>query len=292
MDYSHLHIELINNLNLKFKLLDTPLTKLWLDRMSYRDQYPLDHPDRFHGFDTLDIEVSRATKMITNCIDVINSHQVIITKSFTTIYDQDVLNYLHSIFEKYHGLLDAQDTDYWNNAPPKVRLALAELNLAVHRCELATSSIAQPKFVCTWFGLPKTKTLPTGIMKQYGTLAQEFGNVYINYVEIGKTLADLTHDNDNYISDDAFKPFDFYSADFSVRLYSDSEQQVNNRLQQMEQYFNNHIDFFQSRGYNTFDHEKLQPLYLPVAKLIETMPQDKLIKQIQQHQYINKVYFT
>jgi hypothetical protein len=291
MDYSHLHIELNNNFNLKFKLLDNPLTKLWLERMSQRDQYPLDHPDRFYGFNPLDVEVTRATKMITNCINVINSYQVIITKSFTTIYDQDCLNYLHNIFEKYHGLLDKQNTDYWNNAPADVQQSLAELNLAVHRCESLASG-ARPRFVCTWFGLPKTKTLPNGIMKQYGTLSQEFGNVYINYVEIGKTLADLTHDNDTYIADEAFKPFDFYSADFVVRFYSESSQQIDNRLQQMEQYFNNHIDFFQSRGYNTFTHEKLQPLHLPVAKLIETMPQDQLIKEIQQHQYISKVYFT
>jgi hypothetical protein len=296
MNYSYLHIELSNNLNLnlnlKFRLLDNPLTELWLDRMSYRDQYLLDHPDRFYRFDTLDVEVSRATKMITNCIDVINSYQVIITKSFTNIYDQDCLNYLHNIFEKYHGLLDAQDTDYWNNAPLDVRQSLAELNLAVHRCELLTSSVARPRFVCTWFGLPKTKTLPSGIMKQYGTLSQEFGNVYINYVEIGKTLADLAHDNDNYIADDAFKPFNFYSADFVVRFYSDSKQQLDDKLQQMEQYFNNHNDFFQSRGYNTFADEKLQPLHLPVAELIETMPRDQLIKEIQQHQCISKVYFT
>jgi len=258
--------------------------------MNQRDQYPLDHPDRFYGFDSLDIEVSRSTKMIVDCIDTINSYQHIITKPFTTLDDQECLNYLHNIFEKYHGLLDKQNTDYWINAPDAVKKALAELNLAVHRCESVYKG-AKPRFVCTWFGLPKIKRLPVGIIEKYGTLKSTFGTVYINYVEIGKTLADLAHDNDTYIADDAFKPFDFYSADFVVRFNTASDQQISKKLAEMEKYFNEHNDFFQSRGYNTFNHEKLMPYHLPVAELVETMPQEQLLKEIQQQQYINKVYF-
>ena len=285
-----MNIELSGGLILQFRLLDTPLTKLWLERMNQRDQYPLDHPDRFYGFDSLDIEVSRSTKMIVDCIDTINSYQHIITKPFTTLDDQECLNYLHNIFEKYHGLLDKQNTDYWINAPDAVKKALAELNLAVHRCESVYKG-AKPRFVCTWFGLPKIKRLPVGIIEKYGTLKSTFGTVYINYVEIGKTLADLAHDNDTYIADDAFKPFDFYSADFVVRFNTASDQQISKKLAEMEKYFNEHNDFFQSRGYNTFNHEKLMPYHLPVAELVETMPQEQLLKEIQQQQYINKVYF-
>ena len=285
-----MYIELGKNLTLQFRLLDSPLTELWLERMSQRNQYPLDHPDRFYGFDSLDTEEARATKMIVDCIDTINTYQHVITKPFTSIHDQDCLNYLHNIFEKYHGLLDKQNTDYWINAPDTVKKALAELNLAVHRCE-SVHKRSNPRFVCTWFGLPKTKRLPVGIIEKYGTLESTFGTVYINYVEIGKTLADLAHDNDNYIADDAFKPFDFYSADFIVRFNTSSDQQTSKKLVEMEKYFNEHNDFFQSRGYNTFTHEKLLPYHLPVAELVETMPQEQLLKEIQKQQYINKVYF-
>ena len=284
-----MNIELSGGLILQFRLLDTPLAKLWLERMEQRNQYSLDHPDKFYGFDSLTTESNRATKMITNCIDTINSYQPVITRPFTTIDDQDCLNYLHNIFERYHGLLDKQDTDYWINAPDAVKKALAELNLAVHRCESVHKG-ANPRFVCTWFGLPKTKKLPAGIIEKYGTLNVTFGTVYINYVEIGKTLADLTHDNDNYIADDAFKPFDFFSADFSVRFYTVSEQRIASQISAMEKYFNLHKDFFQSKGYNAVNHEKLLPYYLPVAELVETMPQEQLLKEIQSQQHINRVY--
>ena len=76
-----------------------------------------------------------------------------------------------------------------------------------------------------------------------------------------------------------------------MRFNTVSAQQTTIKLIEMEKYFNKHKDFFQSRGYNTFDHEKLLPYHLPVAQLVETMPQEQLLKQIQQQQYINKVYF-
>ena len=234
MDVNYLTIELSDGLELRFQLLDNPITYLWLERMSQRDQYALDHPSRFYGFDSAEKEIDRAIQMIQQCISTINSYQLTITKPFTSIFNQDYLNYLHNIFERYHGSLDQQEHEYWNNAPASVRQALAELNLIVHRCESVTR-LNRPRFVCTWFGLPKTETLTTNLMHQCGTLNPPFGAVCLNYVEIGKTLEDLTLDDDKYISDSAFLPFNHYSADFVVRFYEDSANLVAKRLEKMQQ---------------------------------------------------------
>lgn len=291
MHANFLIIELSAGLELQFRLLDNPITHAWLERMALRDQYPLDHPTRFYGFDHREIELARATAVTQECIQKINAHEEIITRPFVTIQDQDYLNYLHSIFERYHGLLDQQDHDYWNRAPESVRQALAELNLAVHRCETATRT-NRPRFVCTWFGLPKIKTLTTDMMDQHGTLNPPFGSVCLNYVEIGKTLEDLSQDNDKYISDSAFLPFDHYSADFVVRFYEDSTEQIAQRLKKMQQYYMTHRDFFINRGYPYFTNARLLPYRFPVAHLIETMPRDQLIKTIQQQQRITRVSLT
>jgi len=291
MDFSYLTIKLSKGLELKFQLLDNPITHLWLERMLQRDRYPLDHPDRFYGFDSMEIEIDRATQMIQHCVDTINSHQLIITRPSVDIHDQDYLNYLHSIFEQYHGLLDQQNHEYWNTAPDSVKRALAELNLSVHRCESMTKSNYQ-RFVCTWFGLPKTETLPMNLMQQYGTLDPEFGSVCLNYVEIGKTLEDLTLDNDTYISDQAFLPFNHYSADFVVKFYEESAEQVTQRLEKMQHYYRSHLDFFIERGYESFQDVRLMPYRWKVAQLIETQPRAQLIDIIQQQQYITQVDLT
>ena len=175
--FSTLHIELgHDNFDLKFRLLDSPITELWIERMQSRQSYPLDDPKRFYGFNSQAEEITIATKMITQCIDTINAHQPIIHRPFTNIDDQDCLNYLHNIFEKYHGLLDEQNTEFWFYAPDNVRRALADLNIAVHRCESVTKG-SLPRFVCTWYGMPKTKTLSVDIMKKFGVITPAWGSV-------------------------------------------------------------------------------------------------------------------
>ena len=286
-----LYIDLVGNntFTLEFQLLDSPFTTLWIERMANRGDYPLDHPDRFYGFNSQEEEARRAEYYIRNCIETINAYQPIIDRPFTNYQDQDCLNYLHNIFERYHGQLDQQNTEFWNQAPYEVRQALANLNLAVHRCESIARG-SRPRFVCTWYGMPKTLHLPQEHMLKYGTLSTFFGTVYLNYCEIGKTLDDLTIDRDNYIGDNMFKPFDFYSADFVVKFWDDTTEEVQNKLQNMQQYYNTHQDFFAKQGYNNFNDPRLLPLRFPVAQLKEIMPRAQLLTEIQQRQQVGRVY--
>jgi hypothetical protein len=285
----YLYVELAHDFKLKFRVHETPVAKLWLDRMANRNQYPLDHPNRFYGFDSIDTEVDRAAEYIQSCIAAINAHKKIVIRSFDSIHDQDCLNYLHNIFERYHGLLDQQDTEFWNSSPDSVKQALADLNLAVHRCESVVRS-SRPRFVCTWFGMPKTETLAKDLMLAHGQLNPKFGTVCLNYTEIGKTLEDLTQDNDHYIADDAFKPFDHYSADFVVKFFELSNFEIDAKLNNMKQYYHTHQEFFQARGYTSFEDPRLLPYRIPVADLEADVSQEHLLKIIQQRQNITKVY--
>lgn len=264
------------------------MADLWLERMAQRDRYPLDHPDRFYGFNLQKEDEVRALTMINTSIKTINNYSPIINRVINSIHDQDTLNYLHNIFERYHGLLDHQDQEFFIKAPQEVKQALADLNINVHRCE-AVARGNRPRFVCTWYGLPKTETLSIETMKEYGKLNPGFGTVCLNYCEIGKTLEDLTLDRDNYISDEAFLPFSHFSADFNVKMYEETESEIAEKLAMMESYFNEHMDFFQSRGYTTINDPRLLPLKFPVAELVETMPRDQLLDEIQKQQKITKV---
>ena len=133
--------------------------------------------------------------------------------------------------------------------------------------------------------MPKIKILPLDIMKLHGVLSSAWGSVCLNYVEIGKTLEDLTKDNDTYISDDAFKPFNFYSADFNVKFYKKVSD-----LTGMSSYYNTHYKFFNRYGITKFDDPRLLPLKFPVAELVTQYNKEQLLDQIRQRQYVNKVY--
>ena len=276
-------ITLADNFELCFNIRQTPLAELWIERMSMRHAWPMDNPDRFYGFGTAQQEQQRAVDMIQQCVATVNSHQSIIDREFE--YTQDCLNYLHNIFERYHGLLDQQTSEYWHSAPDTVRQALANLNLAVHRCETAMETPC-PRFVCTWFGMPKTKQLDVDTMKKYSDLKVNFGTVYLNYCEIGKTIEELTRDNDIYIGDDAFRPFGYYSADFVVSFF---EQDLRQKLDGMQQYIEQHQDFFLARGIENVYNLQALPLRFPVADLEYTGTQEELISQIRSRQLVREV---
>jgi len=276
-------IKLDNNFELCFHTRQTPLAELWLERMHQRHAWTMDNPDRFYGFDTAQQEQDRAVDTVQQCIATINAHDPIIERDFE--YTQDGLNYLHNIFERYHGLLDQQTSEYWHSAPDTVRQALANLNLAVHRCEAAQRP-PRPELVCTWFGMPKTQCLSPALQQQYGEPVIKFGTVYLNYCEIGKTVEDLTRDNDQHIGEDAFQPFGHYSADFFVAFY---DLDLTSMYPRIQNYIESQQNFF--RKHNIYNAQDIQasPLRFPVADLEYTGTQQQLITQIRSRQLVREV---
>jgi hypothetical protein len=277
------------NLSLQFQVLDTPIARLWQERMQARINWPMDDADRFYGFNSVEQDQQIALEKIQSCVQSINAWQPLIERQLEQIQDQDTLNYLHSIFEQWHGLLNHRPQHpVYGVIPNEIRQHLANLNICVHRCESAAHG-NPARFVCTWYGLPKTKTLPIELIQEHGTANPLFGSVCLNYAEIGKTLEDLARDRDNYISDEAFRPFNHYSADFVVRMYEESADDITQKISAMHNYYTQHRDFFFEQGYTTFYDPRLLPLQFPVAQLIETMPRTQLMKSIAETQHITRV---
>lgn len=279
----YLLIHLSHGLELQFQIRSTPLAELWVERMQARNSYPMDHPDRFYGFGSRLEERIRAEIMIQQCIQTINQHDPVIERNFE--WSQDCFNYLHNIFEHYHGLMDQQTSIYWQQAPDQVKKALADLNLAVHRCETVSRG-TRPRFVCTWFGMPKVKKLESYQLEQWGETQIQFGTVYLNYCEIGKTVEDLAYDNDAYIGKDAFKPFGHYSADFNVTFF---DQDLSLKESAIQQYIDKHQDFFIAHNITNVYNATARPLRFPVADLEYTGRPQKLIKEIARQQWVLKV---
>ena len=123
-------------------------------------------------------------------------------------------------------------------------------------------------------------------MRDYGELEIQFGTVYLNYCEIGKTLEDLVHDRDIYISDDAFKPFGHYSADFNVAFYN---KDLRPQLPSMQAYIDQHEKFFFDRGIENVYNTQALPLRFPVADLEYTGALDEMVSKIKSRQRINQI---
>jgi hypothetical protein len=272
---------------LDFHLFDTKISRKWQAKVKLAQlkKYPIDDPQRFYGLDGLELETAKALKYLNDCIDVINSHRPLVDRKMTDVNDSDTLNYLHHIFEKHHGLLDKQNSEYWQGAPPECRKALADLNVFVHRVENVLYGNPS-RFCVTYWQLPKVNRLTDEDFQSF-TNFYNFGGLYLNYVEIGKTLEDLHRDNDQYIDADAFKPWDHYSADFTVKLYDIDYDKGTSHLKSCEEYYQKHLEFFQQQGYDTYT-DRLKPGKVYVGQLLYDDRQ-QMIDAISQHQYVKSV---
>lgn len=293
MEFKHLYIKYCNPSNsldtftLQYRLRDNPIVPKWCEQLVIAQaQYSIDDLKRFYGFGDIKEQQIDSLARINTCIKTINSFENIIDRTLIDVNDQDTLNYLHHVFEVYHGLLDQQTHELWKRAPKKVQRALADLNVLVHRCE-SVQRICQPRHVVTYYGLPKTKTLDVEDY-QYFTDNYQFGTVYLNYVEIGKTLEDLAQDNDQYIADEAFKPFQHYSADFNVKFWNADTRQLHQKHVKIKEYYNNNKQFFDNRGLY-WEHPYLASGNIPLADLQYTGSHKELLKELETHQQVDEV---
>jgi hypothetical protein len=285
MTFKYLHIEyaapanLDDAITINYRLRTHPFVTKWIDCVLRAQQhYNIDDPARFYGFGTLEQQVSASITAINQCADLVAQELAIpIERRLADINDQDTLNYLHHIFEVHHGLLDQQHHSSLANQ------ALCNLNILVHRCESVQRG-AKPRHVVTYFGLPKAQQLSDDDYQWFET-ATKFGTVYLNYVEIGKTLEDLATDNDQYIDDNAFRPFKNYSADFVVRFWDNDNSEHQHRT---HKYYAQHQEFFKRLGYSWPDLAKSLGS-MPLADIVDG---NGVLAQLETRQWVKSVKFS
>jgi hypothetical protein len=273
---------------LLFDLDDTPIVEKWKQKINLVNKLniPIDNPTRFYGMNSAEEDAKISIDLINKNIQTINSFKPLIDRTMTSISDTDTLNLLHHVFEEYHGLLNEQNSDFWLSAPPDVRKALCDLNINVHRVENVHDNNIS-RLVVTYFALPKTDKLD---IDDYNNLDWHFnfGDLFLNYVEVGKTLEDLWRDDDQYIHHDAFKPWEHYSADFTVRLHNNLHN-ADITYDKCWKYFEKNSNFFEKLGY-PYKDIRLNPGFIKLGKLIYNDEKDMLDK-IRTHQFLSNVRF-
>jgi hypothetical protein len=292
--YKEIHIEYTNPhtniepLVLKYKIRTTNIAQKWANKVATCiEKYNIDQPDRFYGFNDYESEKKKAIQAINRCCEIIDDYQHIVKRRVSDPIDQDTLNYLHHIFEVYHGLID-QPHDFYIGAPEYVQKALAQLNIEVHRCESFVEGSGRkimPRHIVTWFGMNRNDTLEPEDYNHFSDY-YEYGTIYLLYVEIGKTIEDLATDNDQYIGDDAYKPFRHYTADFVIRFFETHRDTWKNNRMKIKSYYESNKEFFDSRGL-PLSHPYNRPGNIPLADLIPR-PFDP-VTEIRKRQFVSKV---
>jgi hypothetical protein len=293
--YKKLHVTYSgeDDLTLTYNINDTSIAQRWAELLAESiEKYSIDDPERLYGFDTETLERQRAVDAINKCVDTINDYKPgFVERRMTSELIQDDLNYLHHIFEVYHGMLN-EPHEFFLAAPTEVQQALGQLNIEVHRCEaMAEGTVRKmlPTQLTTYYDQPRgpnTRTLEDADYEHF-TDYFEFGTVYLLYVEIGKTLQDMAIDNDDHIGDEAYKPFRHYASDFVIRYWGTSVESISKFRKMYKQHYDENKDFYDAR-YN-YSHIYNRPGNIPLAKLQSHLSSQQIIEGIRERQHVSKV---
>lgn len=298
--YKELHIEyidinsLVKPITVRYKLNNYPIVQKWASRLAEAldKQYPIDDPKRFVGFSDFYTDRENAVKDINTCCEIIDNYSPGFVNRRVDInnIDQDTLNYLHNIFETYHGTLNTPH-QFFTDAPDEVKYALAKLNIEVHRCESFVEGNRKPlpRHTVTYFSMEKSKEYTYDIEDyQYFNDIVEFGTVYLLYTEIGKTLQDMAIDNDQHMQQSAYKPYRHYSADFVVRFYHTSHETWINNRKKYKKYYDANSSYFLNHGYD-YSHPYNRPGDIPLAKIIPNPQILNIVDVISKRQCVSSV---
>jgi len=297
--YKHLSIEYSSvtgnyePLTLHFRIYETPIAQKWAALLDESiKKYTIDDPERMYGFDTLEIEKIKAINAINNCIDIINTYKPgFIEKRLYDTIDQDTLNYLHHIFEVYHGMLN-EPHEFFQSAPKKVQRALGQLNLEVHRCEaMAEGTVRKmlPTHLVTYYDMPRGPEARTLDLEDYNEFEDfyMFGTVYLLYVEIGKTLQDLSIDDDHHISDEAYKPFRHYASDFVIRYFQSSQTSWLEMRKLYKRHYDENKEFYDARY--EYSHPYNRPGNIPLATIDTYLSPKEIVEGIRDRQRVTNI---
>jgi hypothetical protein len=293
--YKKLHVTYSgkDDLTLTYNINDTSIAQRWAKLLAESiEKYSIDDPERLYGFDTEALERQRAVDAINKCVDTINDYKPgFVERRMTSELIQDDLNYLHHIFEVYHGMLN-EPHEFYLAAPTEVQQALGQLNIEVHRCEaMAKGTVRKmlPTHLVTYYDMPRgpEHRLLEDADYEHFTDFYEFGTVYLLYVEIGKTLQDMSIDNDDHISDEAYKPFRNYASDFVIRYFGTSHETWNNYRKLFRKHYEENQDFYDAR-YN-YSHIYNRPGNIPLAKLQTHLSPEEVVTEIQKRQFVSNI---
>lgn len=276
-----------SDLDLEFDVLEIDIAQRWLREVQlFIDAgQPWDDAHRFYNFASTPWNHHLVVQKLAQLVDTINQHQAVIDIDWQDHLSQDDLNRLHHVFERYHGLYDQQHTNDWfQSAPQAVQAALADLNVWIHRYETLGDI---PRFVATWRYKPQRQPIQDHDFQHF-SLVESWGDLRLNYCEIGKNLYDVWHDNDSYISAQAFRPQHWFAFDFTVRFTTHTQAYYQRQQQLIHAWFNQNLHKFESLGYHDFNDPKLALGGITVARL-RGSDKTQMLDHIDRHQCLKSI---
>lgn len=253
--------------NLQYTVYNTSIGKRWYNLLKshLEKNSTVSEPDRLYNFPSSNWNEEKIVNELNECIDVINSNEKIITHTAYLGMPQEQLNHLHHYFEKLRGGV-LTPGNFWQSANTEHRKALERYNVIIHRAEnfYKQDSIKNPRIVVTF--KPKKRVELLDDDYNYFTFARQFGEVYINYCEVGKPLYDVFKDGDDIVGEDNIKPLRYYSPDFTVTFHDRTQEKCDRFIKAMNEWWDQNNNYLTALGFTKNDPKNAMG-NIPVASI-------------------------
>jgi hypothetical protein len=277
---------------LDFSTYDTNIADRWAVALTTQCSADnmITERDRMYNFPDGKWDEPKIVDELNKCIDIINQHGMVIHHRAAVGMPQEQLNHLHHYFENLRGgvLAPAQT---WFQADDDTRAALERYNVIIHRAESfyrgRQYAKSYPRMVSRFAFSPRYDLIDSDY--PLFTLERTFGEVYINYCEVGKPLYDVFNDDDDIVGEDNIRPLRYYSAGFTTYFCECSAVGVGMRLAQMNEWWDRNHNYLGDLGFTKGDPKNAIG-NIPVAILIDNgMTQEEIIDKLCEFNSMDRV---
>lgn len=260
-------------LSIFFNLHTTPIAQKYFEilKVSCDRNDPIYEPERTYNFPGDTRDNAWIAKRLNECIDIINAHSPVIHYRAMAEMDQEHMNHLHKYFEMYRGPIKEPPT-FFVEAPKKVKRALEEYNVLIHRYEdynrnleyVRSGQRPAAKIVVTY---AKPRELLAEEDFQHFSTRTVFGRYYLNYCEVGKPIWDMYQDNDEVVGEENILPLKYYSADAMIEFSATSPVEVDQEnMKKFYQWWDRNMGLMDSLGFTQHDPKNAIG-HIPLADL-------------------------
>ena len=238
-------LDKLDMINYTIKVDETPMAQLWytaLQDLLRRNNYLeknfcfLGFPDSARDLEYICQELTWAKDTINNFFSDYIITEVFIPDTLRTGLDpnQDLMNQLHNHFEHLQGTVWGL-SDYYRRADYNTKFAIRQLNNLCHEAESLMLSQRKQATDPDWVRPSQITTFLNAERREfpneYKTTFEEtrydrhFGQVYLHWTQIGKTLYEVYRDEQGVDIDratcDAITHLRYYSGEFDIEWAQD-----------------------------------------------------------------------
>lgn len=274
-----------DNFPITWDINDTIIANSWYEKLKISYQSGIKENNRFYNFPGQLWSKESIIMALADEMNIINSNIKHYFNSWPHFeMTQDDLNRLHNKFSKLRGSLE-NPSMYWNTASQETKNAIEKMNILIHRLESYGNH--RPRFVCT-FNDEQRSDIPKNEFYHF-TLNNNFGDIALNYNQVGKQLLDAYRDRDIDVSEE-LRPMNQYGSAFTAKFYTITKYDSFMLRNKIHEWYLEHS--FNTKLQKSFYDVSIALGWIPVASLsMDNYAHYEIIESLGKNDAINKIYF-